>query len=155
MNRMETNIRKIKALSDLTRIRILKVLLEVKNGLCVCEIIDALEENQYNISKHIRVLKDAGLVREKREGKWVMYSVNYDTGAFEKQLFKIVKLFQGEIFEQDRFRLKVRLSLREKNKCVIGMHDERWKEKLKALKWEVKDASTNTQSSSGRLGSAP
>ncbi|HHF53324.1 MAG TPA: metalloregulator ArsR/SmtB family transcription factor [candidate division WOR-3 bacterium] len=140
MNYLDKYIEKIKALSDLTRIRILKLLLEVNNELCVCEITDALGENQYKISKHMRVLKNAKLVRERREGKWVIYSIIPDTGMLEKNLFNIVKLFEGEIFEQDKLRLKARLSLRVKNKCVIGMDDERWKQKIKELKWEVRNA---------------
>jgi len=140
MTYLEEYIEKIKALSDLTRIRILKLLLEVNNGLCVCEIMDALGENQYKISKHMRVLKNAKLVRERREGKWVIYSIIPGIGVLEKNLFNIVKLFEGEIFEQDKLRLKARLSLRVKNKCVIGVHDERWKQKIKELKWGVRNA---------------
>lgn len=61
------------ALSDATRIRIVRLLLE--RELCVCEIEDALEEPQYKISRHLAVLKNAGLVRDWREGQWMHYDI--------------------------------------------------------------------------------
>jgi ArsR family transcriptional regulator len=61
------------ALADGTRIRILRLLLE--RELCVCEMMSALEEPQYKVSRHLAVLKAAGLVRDWREGAWMHYEV--------------------------------------------------------------------------------
>jgi len=61
------------ALGDPTRIRIMRLLLE--RELCVCEIVAALEEPQYKISRHLAVLKNAGLVRDWREGLWMHYEI--------------------------------------------------------------------------------
>lgn len=61
------------ALADPTRIRIMRLLLE--RELCVCEIEDALQEPQYKISRHLAVLKNAGLVRDWREGQWMHYEI--------------------------------------------------------------------------------
>jgi ArsR family transcriptional regulator, arsenate/arsenite/antimonite-responsive transcriptional repressor len=65
-----------KALADPMRIMILRLLLE--RELCVCEIVRSLEEPQYKVSKHISVLKQAGLVRDWREGTWIHYEIAPD-----------------------------------------------------------------------------
>ena len=61
-----------KALADETRLRILK-LLEVRE-MCVCEIMVALGLTQPTASHHLGILENVGLVRGRKEGKWVFYS---------------------------------------------------------------------------------
>ncbi len=63
-----------KALSEETRLRILKLL---ENGeLCVCDITDALNMTQPNISFHLGLLKEAGLIKDRKNGRWIHYSLN-------------------------------------------------------------------------------
>ena len=62
-----------KALADETRIRILK-LLEVRE-MCVCEVMVALDLTQPTASHHLGILENAGLVKNRKEGQWVFYSV--------------------------------------------------------------------------------
>ena len=62
-----------KALADRNRIRILKML-EVK-PLCVCEITRILGFSQSSVSRHLGILRDAGLVRDDKDGLWVNYSL--------------------------------------------------------------------------------
>lgn len=60
------------ALADATRRRILALL--VREGeLCVCELTAALDEIQPKVSRHLGVLKDAGLVLPRRDGTWMFY----------------------------------------------------------------------------------
>ena len=109
-----TNI--FRALSDKTRIRILYLLLNVKKELCICEIMDSLKLAQYNVSKHIRELKLVGIVKERKEGRFVFYSmVNPKTG-FVRNLLKTVKSIPEDDFVNDNLRLKKRLSLRKNGK---------------------------------------
>jgi DNA-binding transcriptional ArsR family regulator len=61
----------IKAAADPCRLRILKLLKE--GELCVCEIVTALDRRQSSTSHHLSVLREAGLVRERRDGKWSYY----------------------------------------------------------------------------------
>jgi ArsR family transcriptional regulator len=63
-----------KALSDPNRLRILKML-QVKD-LCVCEITAVLGLAPSTVSKHLSVLRDAGLIDEEKDGKWVNYMLN-------------------------------------------------------------------------------
>jgi DNA-binding transcriptional ArsR family regulator len=62
-----------KALADETRIRILK-LLEVRE-ICVCEIMVALGLTQPTASHHLGILENMGLIKDRKEGKWVFYSI--------------------------------------------------------------------------------
>src|SRR5438270_10168609 len=62
------------ALSDETRVEILQLLSAGER--CVCELTDALDAAQSRLSFHIKVLKDAGLLTDRREGRWMYYTVN-------------------------------------------------------------------------------
>jgi ArsR family transcriptional regulator len=64
-----------KALADATRLRILK-LLDVRE-MCVCEVMIALDLTQSTASHHLKILENAGLVKSRKEGKWVYYSLKY------------------------------------------------------------------------------
>jgi ArsR family transcriptional regulator, arsenate/arsenite/antimonite-responsive transcriptional repressor len=64
------------ALSDPTRILVVEMLSHGER--CVCELQDAVDAAQSRLSFHLRVLKDAGIVTDRREGRWIYYSVNRD-----------------------------------------------------------------------------
>jgi len=74
---MEAAIKMFKALSDDTRLRIYLLLLQ--GELCVCELVNILNMEQSRISHSVRILKEAGLVVNRREGKWIIYAVNPET----------------------------------------------------------------------------
>ena len=61
----------MKALSDPNRVKIIKMLQH--KTMCVCEIQSALEISQPAVSKHLKLLEDAGLVSFKKDGLWVDY----------------------------------------------------------------------------------
>lgn len=62
-----------KALADATRLRILGLL--VVREMCVCEVMVALDLTQPTASHHLRILENVGLVKDRKEGKWVFYSL--------------------------------------------------------------------------------
>ncbi len=62
------------ALSDATRLEIVELLSHGER--CVCELQSTLDAAQSRLSFHLKVLKDAGLVTDRREGRWVYYAVN-------------------------------------------------------------------------------
>lgn len=69
----DTLARMFHALSDPTRLEILE---RLRNGeRCVCELVDALDCAQSRLSFHLKTLKDAGLVTDRREGRWVHYAI--------------------------------------------------------------------------------
>jgi ArsR family transcriptional regulator len=62
------------ALSDETRLEIVSML--ISGERCVCELMDALDVAQSRLSFHLRVLKEAGIVIDRKDGRWVHYSLN-------------------------------------------------------------------------------
>lgn len=100
-----------KALSDETRLRILKLL--EKGELCVCDIVAALDLIQPKVSFHLSALKEAGLVRDRKEGKWIHYRLD-DADAFTRFLiFSVLERVAGQKTTEDRARLKKWLSKKE------------------------------------------
>ena len=67
------------ALSDRTRLSIIQRLRFGER--CVCDLTDALDAAQSRLSFHLRVLKDAGLVTDRKDGRWMYYTLNTDTLA--------------------------------------------------------------------------
>lgn len=70
---MKNFIRVMKALSDPNRVRVVKLL--QTGELCVCEITEVLGLAQSTVSKHMKILEDAGLVEKNRQGTWMIYSL--------------------------------------------------------------------------------
>jgi len=70
---MKDFIKVMKALSDPNRVKILKMLQQ--KTLCVCEIQAALKIAQPTVSKHLKVLEDAGMVSYRKDGLWVNYQL--------------------------------------------------------------------------------
>jgi ArsR family transcriptional regulator len=62
------------ALSDETRLQIIDHLSAGEQ--CVCDLTDVLETGQSRLSFHLKILKDAGILKDRREGRWVYYCLN-------------------------------------------------------------------------------
>ncbi len=115
-----------KALSDITRLKIMWLLLSIDSKISVSEIIDVLEENQYNVSKHLRILKNAGLIYEKKEGKWSFYHYRSSDDAFDKAVKEAVLTIPQDLMLDEVDRCRKRLSMRVDGRCVIGAESEQW-----------------------------
>jgi ArsR family transcriptional regulator, arsenate/arsenite/antimonite-responsive transcriptional repressor len=76
-----------KALADPTRLRLL-MLLAHEGELCVCELTHALREIQPKISRHLGLLRGAGLVLDRRQGQWIFYRVNPKLPAWMGQVLE-------------------------------------------------------------------
>lgn len=105
---MRQAVKNFKALSDPTRLRILMLLLQ--RELCVCELVFTLKMEQSRISHQLRVLRDADLVEDIRDGKWTNYRIPDKTKRNLKTLFDMVtreNLADFEELEADRKNLEV------------------------------------------------
>jgi ArsR family transcriptional regulator, arsenate/arsenite/antimonite-responsive transcriptional repressor len=71
---MKSFIKAMKALSDKNRVKIIKMLQH--RELCVCEIKEGLGLAQPTVSKHLKVLEEAGFIMSRKEGLWVNYFLN-------------------------------------------------------------------------------
>ncbi len=112
-----------KAFADPTRVRILAALREKE--LCVCELCEALAVTQSTLSTHLQVIRDAGVVSARRQGKWMYYALAPDAGSLVDALFGF---FSGSLkanatLRRDRQKLNQRLSLRDNGSCCVGFRD--------------------------------
>lgn len=80
-----------KALGDETRLKIIQMLAEKE--MCVCEVIDRLNLSQPAISHHLKILRQAGLVQDTKEGKWVYYALK--ESAFKDYNAELNKILTG------------------------------------------------------------
>jgi DNA-binding transcriptional ArsR family regulator len=78
MNEINELSEVFKAFSDPTRLRLVKLLSDHQGALCVNALADRLNVSQSAVSQHLRVLRQAGLVRGDRHGSSVHYSLNQD-----------------------------------------------------------------------------
>jgi ArsR family transcriptional regulator len=108
-----------KALSDETRLKIVKLL---EHGeLCVCDIVAALETIQPKVSFHLGVLKDAGLIKDRRQGKWIHYKLD-DTDLFRRfLLLSTLERVSPEYINEDKKRLKQFLKEKKQKTNVVSM----------------------------------
>lgn len=104
---MRSLIKAFKSLSDETRLRILNVLLE--RECCVCEVMQALQISQPRASRNLRILYEAGFLKVRREGLWMLYSIGKEgLGEYLPYLLEALKgaLGENQLVARDRERLK-------------------------------------------------
>ena len=97
----------LKSLSDETRLRILNLLME--RECCVCEVMQALDISQTRASRNLGILEDAGFVKSKRDGLWIVHSIDEEgMKKYYADLVEIIKhaLEGNEVVALDRERLK-------------------------------------------------
>jgi len=96
-----------RALSDQTRLRLL-LLLAAEGELCVCELTHALGEIQPKISRHLAMLREAGIVLDRREGLWIHYRLNLKLPAWVREVLDttVRANANAEPYARDRKRLK-------------------------------------------------
>ena len=86
-------------LSDETRLRCL-VLMQQEGELCVCELTYALGLIQPKVSRHLAMLRDAGMVSDRRQGQWIYYRIHPDLPDWAKQ---VIETTAGEVATTQTF----------------------------------------------------
>ena len=86
---LDLTVQRLKALGDDKRLRILTRL--AGGECCVCDLMDELETGQSLLSFHLKTLKDAGLVRDRRAGRWVHYSLNVEVLAEVEDYLRMIR----------------------------------------------------------------
>ena len=81
------------ALSDGARLEIIEILLDGEH--CVCDLMTHIETAQSRLSYHLKVLKDAGLVSDRREGRWSYYTLQRDAFVEAESLLASLRPRQG------------------------------------------------------------
>ncbi len=108
---MEELVTIFKALADETRLRILKLLDD--RELCVCDLVEALNTIQPRISFHLAVLKEAGLILDRKEGRWCHYRLD-DSDRFRSDMLAAAcRRIPASAMAEDRRRLSAFLKRKE------------------------------------------
>jgi ArsR family transcriptional regulator len=97
---MKRFVRVMKALSDPSRVKIIKIL-GVKE-LCVCELRQLLGLAQPTVSKHLKILEEAGLVDYRKEGSWIIYRLS--TGEDSEYARVMLGNVKGWLDEEPQIR---------------------------------------------------
>ena len=111
----------LRALGDESRLRILNLFLQSDEQICVCEMMDSLNLPQYTISKHLTILRSAGLITSGRHGTWVYNQLNREHSNFMRSVFDLLKQQFAEHYPDDIEALNKRLGLREDGVCTVGV----------------------------------
>ena len=102
-----------KALSDETRLRIINLLFEQE--LCVCDIMEVLQINQTKASRHLAYMKNAGLLKDKKNAQWVYYSMaDLGNGSFIHILIRNT-LRNDSLYKNDLEKLSEWLKVKKIN----------------------------------------
>lgn len=97
------------SLADASRLRIMSVLNEQE--LCVCEIANSLKMSQPNISRHLKILKGAGIVEDRKEAQMVFYRINKNNMLWASMGEAVQRVLTERILHEDAERL---------NKCLLN-----------------------------------
>lgn len=110
------------ALADGTRIRIARLLAQTGEEACLCELVDCLLEPQSNVSRHLKIMRQAGLLSAVKDGRWVYHRLVRDMAHLER-LYEMLKAMpdSDSVFAKDLANFQNRLSLREDGRCRVGI----------------------------------
>lgn len=87
--RMRSTIERLKALSDPGRLQVMH-LLYTAGELCVCKIEEALDVPQPTVSRHLKQLKSAGWLADRRQGRWVYYRIADDAASTWRSILELI-----------------------------------------------------------------
>jgi len=106
------------ALADKTRIRILRIMVCLPRvEACLCEMTEALKESEPNVSRHFKVLRQAGLLAAEKDGRWVYHRLI--PSELTQQFYRIVKTLPDTegLFQQDLESFISEVKNRESERC--------------------------------------
>ena len=84
---MDIFLKTIGAVNDETRVSILKFI-DSYDEVCVCDIESSFSMIQSRVSRHLKILKEAGFLKVERRGRWAYYSIRKPLDLFRQQLLK-------------------------------------------------------------------
>lgn len=89
--------------------------------LCVCQLIELLKLAPSTVSKHLLILKQAGLLKSHKNGRWINYSVSFDLTKEQDSLLNLIRasLKNDETILQDSRRMKEILKLDTEELCRV------------------------------------
>lgn len=93
---MEYFLNTIGSINDETRIKILRFI-DTNGEVCVCDIENSFDMIQSRVSRHLKILKEAGFLKVKREGRWAYYSIRTPLDLFRQSILKEISCLDMKI----------------------------------------------------------
>lgn len=93
---MEIFLKTISSINDETRLKILHFI-HINGEVCVCDIENSFEMIQSRISRHLKILKDAGFLKVDRRGRWAFYSIRDPLDEFRQSILKEISCLDIQI----------------------------------------------------------
>jgi len=93
---MEDFLKSIGALYDETRVKLLKFI-DMHGPLCVCDLESSFGMIQSRLSRHLKILKDAGFLKSKRSGRWTYYSIRSPLDRFRQEALEEIRTLPLEL----------------------------------------------------------
>lgn len=93
---MEIFLKTIGSLNDETRIKILHFI-DINGEVCVCDIENSFGMIQSRISRHLKILKDAGFLKVDRKSRWAYYSIRDPLDQFRQSILKEISYLEMDI----------------------------------------------------------
>ncbi|OCL84061.1 ArsR/SmtB family transcription factor [Arcobacter porcinus] len=93
---MEIFLQTVSSVNDETRVKILHFI-NIHKELCVCDIESSFEMIQSRVSRHLKILKDAGFLKVERRGKWAYYSIRTPLDIFRQNILKEIECLNLEL----------------------------------------------------------
>ncbi len=90
MDALDDFLRSVGALYDDTRVKLLKFI-DLHGPLCVCDLEASFEMTQSRLSRHLKILKDAGFLRAKRCGRWTYYGIRAPMDRFRLEALEEIR----------------------------------------------------------------
>jgi ArsR family transcriptional regulator, arsenate/arsenite/antimonite-responsive transcriptional repressor len=120
------------ALADETRLRIMRLLASTGEEICLCELVDSLQEPAYKLSRHLKILRQAGLLSAYKDGRWVYHRLVREP-LYLETLYATVRALPDpdRVFQADLERFKERMCLREGGRCRVGILSDDFKAEAK------------------------
>lgn len=87
---MDIFLKSVAALNDETRILILRFL-DTNGECCVCDLQNSLDMIQSRLSRHLKILKEAGFIRVDRKGTWAYYSIRSPLDRFRSEALEEIR----------------------------------------------------------------
>lgn len=95
---MDIFLKTIGSINDETRLRILRFI-DINHEVCVCDIEQSFEMIQSRVSRHLKILKEAGFLRVDRRGRWAYYSIRNPLDQFRQSILKEISYLDMDIPE--------------------------------------------------------
>jgi ArsR family transcriptional regulator len=112
-----------KVIGDETRLRCLAIIVK-HHEVCVCELVEALALPQSKISRHLALIKSAGIITQRRLNQWVLYSLSAQLSHLKHQLLEqtVLELLKSDFYQLDDKRL-LKMRKRPEISCRKQQHE--------------------------------